>query len=97
MILPNGSILTISFSIVDHICNVAYFEQVHVLRHLAEFESELLLCSIVEIGSEKCRLVSVCMLPGAFLKFCRRILAILHELCRVEDEKIDFTDYDQIC
>ena len=59
----SGPILSISISIVNHVCNKTYLQQMSILRHLAEFESEFLLGCIVEVAAEKGSLVTVRVLP----------------------------------
>ena len=65
VILP-GRILSIvvPVPIVYHVGDQADFQQVPILRHLAEFESELLLGRIVEVGAEKRGIVDSCMRIG---------------------------------
>ena len=53
VVLTDG-VLSICITIVYHISDQANLQQTGILGHLAEFESELLRCRIVEVRSEKC-------------------------------------------
>ena len=98
MVLPGRILGVVAISIVDHVCDQADFQQVRILRHLAEFESEFLLSRIVEIGAEERGVVGACVLvlgvgSAILLPRCR-LFTLGSDLIRVEHEEVNLThDY----
>ena len=64
-----------------------------ILCHLAEFESEFLLSRVVEITAEKSSFVRSFVLPTVTIW---ALFAIVGKLLGIEDEKVDFSNYDQV-
>ena len=95
MVLP-CCVLSISISIVNHVSDKTYLQQVRVLRHLAEFESEFLLGGIVEVGTEEGGFVGMSVLPNSIINLAL-LLAIFFQLLNVQYEKIDLANNDLVC
>ena len=53
-VVLSGGVLSICITIVYHISYQANLQQTGILGHLAEFESELLRCCVIEVRAEIC-------------------------------------------
>ena len=99
MVLAGRILGIIAISIVDHVSNQADFQQVRILRHLAEFESEFLLGRIVEIRAEESGVVGACVLvlgvgSAILLLPTCYFFTLGCDLVRVEHEEVNLThDY----